>query len=761
MSLDEGLQGFLEESKDLLDEMEDLLLQLEDKSDDGEIINALFRVVHTLKGTSGMFGFDQVVTFTHGAESVMDSVRDGKIALDEVLLSILLKSRDHISALLDVALEISSELSPEAREQGVELSAQLDLYLTGSPAGATPASIDENTAATGDDISPDSSPQADGDTVENESWHISLRFGEDVLRNGMEPLSFIRYLNTIGTILSLETIDEQLPDPVAMDAESCYLGFEINFDTSADKAEIAAVFEFVEDDCTVNILPPHSHVSIYLKLLEDLPEGHYRIGDILTSTGILTHRELENILALQKERQSEIDSGDEAAADPVPFVGELAVSEGLIEAPLVDAAIKRQEECKVVRVSAAKLEELITLVGELVIAGANTHLLARESESNVLLDATEKLGGLVESIRDTSLSLRMVQIGDTFARFRRVVRENSRDLGKEIDLVISGGDTELDKVVVDKMGDPLMHLVRNSIDHGLETPEQRETAGKSPRGTISLNAFHDSGSIVIEISDDGRGLAKDKILAKAVEKGLVSEGQSLSDDEIYRLIFEAGFSTAESVTNLSGRGVGMDVVRQNIESLRGLIDIKSTLGEGTVISIRLPLTMAIIDGFLVQVGSGSYVIPLDMVDECVEYSEVAQDAYDGSQHINLRGEIMPYLRLGEVFTPRRNSDDIAPNLNQQPEVDGDTQDEVAEALEAVPGSREKSRENIVVARYGNKKAGLVVDDLLGEHQTVIKPLGRIFENVQGLSGATILGNGEVAMIVDVPNLVDRLSAIGV
>ena len=749
MSLDEGLQGFLEESKDLLDEMEDLLLQLEDKSNDSEIINALFRVVHTLKGTSGMFGFTDVVSFTHGAESVMDSVRDGDIALNEDLLSVLLKSRDHIAALLDVALEISSELSAEDRQQGSELSEQLGQYLNG-PATLAPEDAAgpaaENAVTANSEMGAASVPKLDGETVENESWHISLRFGPDVLRNGMEPLSFIRYLNTIGTIISLETIDEQLPEPASMDAESCYLGFEINFSTTADKAEITAVFEFVEDDCTVNILPPHSHVSNYLKLLEDLPEGHYRIGEILTSTGILTHRELENILALQGERQQQIDSGEEDVADPVPFVGELAVSEGLVEAPLVDAVIKRQEECKVVRVSAAKLEELITLVGELVISGANTHLLARESENNGLVDATEKLGGLVESIRDTSLSLRMVQIGDTFARFRRVVRENSRDLGKEIDLVISGGDTELDKVVVDKMGDPLMHLVRNSIDHGLETPEQREAAGKSARGTIRLNAFHDSGSIVIEISDDGRGLEKDKILAKAIEKGLVSDSHNLTDDEVYRLIFEAGFSTAESVTNLSGRGVGMDVVRQNIESLRGQIDIQSTVGVGTTISIRLPLTMAIIDGFLVQVGTGSYVIPLDMVDECVEYSEVAQDAYDGSQHINLRGEIMPYLRLGEVFTPRHKSK----------EVGGDE----AEA-EATLQDSDKPRENIVVARYGNKKAGLVVDDLLGEHQTVIKPLGRIFENVQGLSGATILGNGEVAMIVDVPNLVDKLSTIGV
>ncbi|MBQ0719103.1 MAG: chemotaxis protein CheA [Gammaproteobacteria bacterium] len=729
MSLDEGLQGFLVESKDLLDEMEDLLLQLEEKRGDSDIVNALFRVVHTLKGTSGMFGFEDVVTFTHGAESVMDGVRDGDISLDDTLLSVLLSSRDHISTLLDVALGITATISQEAMQQGATLTSSLLSYLKGGSVPTDLAVMEPDPVVSTASNRSTTTPISDDQRLENECWHISLRFGMDVLRNGMEPMSFIRYLNTIGQIVSLETIDELLPEPAKMDAESCYLGFEINFSSSADKAEITSVFEFVQDDCKVNILPPHSHASIYLQLLEDLPEGHYRIGEILTRTGILTQRELKNILAIQADRQDDVD----AEEGPVPFVGELAVSEGLVEAPVLDAAIKRQEECKVVRVSAEKLEELITLVGELVIAGANTHLLARESEQNTLIDATEKLGGLVEAIRDTSLSLRMVQIGDTFSRFRRVVRENSRELGKEIDLEISGGETELDKVVVDKMSDPLMHLVRNSIDHGLETPEEREGVGKPRRGKIKLNAFHDSGSIVIEIVDDGRGLSKDKIVTKALEKGLIKENHNLSDEEIYRLIFEAGFSTAESVTNLSGRGVGMDVVRQNIDSLRGLIDINSEAGSGTTISIRLPLTMAIIDGFLVQVGKGSYVVPLDMVDECVEYNEVAHEAYDGSQHINLRGEIMPYLHLGDVFRGQGEKS-------------------------AGVGGGEKARENIVVARYGNKKAGLVVDELLGEHQTVIKPLGRIFENIQGLSGATILGNGEVAMIIDVPNLVEKLAS---
>ena len=732
MSMDEILQVFAEESKELLEKMEDSLLQLEADPGNDDLVNELFRAVHTIKGSSGIFGFDNVVEFTHLVESVMGRIRDHEIDSTNTLLTLLLESRDHISSLVDLALNDNAELDAATVETGQSLIEQLNQYLSSDPVPEhhqPPQTGETDTAQILDD----------GSSVENKYWHISLRFGKDVLRNGMEPLSFIRYLETVGDIANLMTLDDNLPDIKDMDAESCYLGFEIDLYSEADKKEIESVFEFVQDDCVIHILPPHSLVSSYIELIEDLPEENYRIGEILVNSGALTDRELDEILDEQKKQQG--DNDDVADSKPQPF-GEVAVQQGVIEEPVVAAAVSKQQQVKeqkeqenqLVRVSAAKLEELINLVGELVISGANTHLLARQSGDSQLTDSTETLSGLVENIRDTALSLRMVQIGTTFNRFRRVVREVSRELGKEIDLVISGGDTELDKTVVDKIGDPLMHLIRNSIDHGIESPHDRQTAGKPVNGMVHLNAYHDSGSIVIEILDDGRGLSKEKILAKALEKQLINENQSLTDGEIYRLIFEPGFSTADQVSNLSGRGVGMDVVRRNIDALRGQVDIESNPGKGSKISIRLPLTLAIIDGFLVQVRNSSYVIPLDLVDECVEYDEVANESYQDSQHINLRGEILPYVRLGDVFNPKNS-------------VVGDN-------------GEKKTRENIVVARYAGQKAGLVVDELLGEHQTVIKPLGTVFQNVKGLSGATILGSGEVAMIVDVPRLVTQVSDTG-
>jgi two-component system chemotaxis sensor kinase CheA len=277
--------------------------------------------------------------------------------------------------------------------------------------------------------------------------------------------------------------------------------------------------------------------------------------------------------------------------------------------------------------------------------------------------------------------------------------------------------------VVEKIGDPLMHLVRNSMDHGIEKAELRAERGKPAQGTIFLNAYHDSGSVVIEVSDDGGGLNKDRILAKAIEKGLVSPNQQLSDPEIYKLIFAAGFSTADAITNISGRGVGMDVVRQNIESLRGTVSIDSEAGQGSTISIRLPLTLAIIDGFLVNVARSSFVIPLDMVVECVELDKTDRFAEDEHNYINLRGEVLPYIRLRELF-----------------DIEG----------------RSEHRENIVVIQYADVKAGIVVDELMGEFQTVIKPLGKIFSHVRGLGGSTILGSGEVALILDVPGLIEQV-----
>jgi two-component system chemotaxis sensor kinase CheA len=325
------------------------------------------------------------------------------------------------------------------------------------------------------------------------------------------------------------------------------------------------------------------------------------------------------------------------------------------------------------------------------------------------------------------MGLRMVQIGATFQRFQRVVRDVSRELKKDIELIIQGGETELDKAVVERIGDPLMHLVRNAMDHGIEPGEVRQANGKPAKARLSLNAYHDSGSIVIEVSDDGAGLNRDKILKKALERGLISENQNLSDQEIYQLIFAAGFSTADQLSNLSGRGVGMDVVRSNIEALRGTVELDSKPSAGTTVRIRLPLTLAIIDGFLIRASQAHFVIPLDMVVECLELSRQDRRSACERGYINLRGEILPLLWLTEVFDIERSA---------------------------------VRRENIVVVQANGRRAGIVVDALLGEAQTVIKPLGRLFSCLRGISGSTILGTGEVALIVDVAGLIQGVMERG-
>lgn len=359
-------------------------------------------------------------------------------------------------------------------------------------------------------------------------------------------------------------------------------------------------------------------------------------------------------------------------------------------------------------------------MGELVIAGAGANLRASKANDIALSEATSEVMRLVEEVRDSALQLRMVPIGTTFSRFQRVVRDVSIELGKDIMLEISGGDTEVDKSVVDKIGDPLMHLVRNSMDHGIESAAIRVARGKPAQGTLRLNAYHESGSIVIEVSDDGGGLNRDKILAKAIEKGLIADGTGLSDKEIYALIFEPGFSTADQVSNLSGRGVGMDVVKRNVTSLRGSIEIDSEPGIGATMRIRMPLTLAIIDGFLVGVGKSSFVIPLDQVVECVELPKECEE----QDYMDLRGEVLPFIRLRKMF-----------------EIDG----------------VEPRRQNVVVISSGANKTGLVVDRLMGEFQTVIKPLGKLFGHLQGIGGSTILGSGEVALILSVASMTQHYS----
>ena len=712
--MDEIYGVFAQESRENLTEMEAGLLRMEQGDREAETINGIFRAAHTIKGGSGVVELHHVEKFTHNLENLLDKLRNGEIEVSSDLITALLKGCDHLDALL-VRVEAGNlEPDPALEEAGAVVAAHLRTFVGGD---AAPAGADSKLAeTTAGEVHRDGSTLATSDC-----WHISVRFHEHVLTMGMDPLAFLRYLLSLGEIAHMTTLADGMPSAEHMNPESCYLGFEISLRSHATKEAIEDVFKFCRDDCDLRILPPNSRVDDYLHLIETLPEESMRLGEILVRSGALTQEELLQGLGAQSEGAKKVDAGESA-----PQLGEILIQQQSVQPEIVEAAAAKQKsiqekktaESRLIRVQADKLDQLIDLVGELVIAGASANLLAQRSGETVLAEATSVLSRLVESIRDSALQLRMVQIGETFNRFHRVARDVSKELGKDIELVISGGETELDKSVVEKIGDPLMHLVRNAMDHGIETAAARAAAGKPVKGRVELNAYHDSGSILIEVVDDGGGLNKDRIQAKAIEKGLIQPGQALSDQEIVNLIFEAGFSTMEKVTNLSGRGVGMDVVRKNITALRGTVDVKTEIGEGSRFTIRLPLTLAIIDGFLTGVGKSSYVIPLDMVVECIEL----RDTTENRDYLNLRGEVLPFVRLRDMFE--------------------------------IPGPQ-PARENIVVVQYGGQKAGIVVDQLLGEFQTVIKPLGTLFRNVRGIGGSTILGTGEVALILDVQALVSR------
>jgi len=731
MDLEGAIQTFAEEAHELLTAMEEGLLALDTDPANAEHLSTVFRAAHTIKGSGGLFGFDPVVDFTHRVESLLDHVRAGGRLLDDAGIALLLRCRDHIATLVEAAIH-NRPLTPETRAVDEDLRRGLAAWGGQTVTQSAPA---------GGPVTP---PRSEGPAPAggDYNWHISLRLAPGVLKSGIDPMGFLRYLRTIGCITHLTTLCDGIPEATAMDPELCYLGFEINYRSTASKAEIEEVFEFLSDDCFLRILPQYSKVNEYVALIDELPESSFRLGEILVASGAVTAAELAHCLARQKE------GGQSAArADGTPSaqaLGEVLVREGAADPAIVGAAIEKQQriradqggETRTLRVDAEKLDHLIDLVGELVIASDSiwmrsrrlcgeigTGTEARTEAGEDLIEASNGLARLVEEIRDGALKLRMVQIGATFQRFQRVARDVSREFGKEIALRISGAETELDKALVERLADPLLHLVRNSIDHGIETVAERLQTGKPPQGTLELNAFHDAGNIVIEVADDGRGLDPERILRKARERGLVPEGHILSEAEILDLVFEPGFSTADQISDLSGRGVGMDVVRRGIEALRGTVELTSKKDKGTLVRLRLPLTLAIISGFLVGLRGANYIIPLDLLVECLELTPDLRAMARAKGYVALRGEVLPCLWL-------------------------------ADCLGLVQSARQGSahgnaHENLVVVQTAGGKVCLVVDELHGELETVIKPLGRIFQSMQGIRGATLLGSGEVALILDV------------
>ena len=708
----EAMPAFISEAVEQTEAIESLLLELEQHPQDREMLDALFRCAHTVKGSAGIFGLGKVVEFTHHVETLLDQMRAGDIALTPDISTLLLQCNDQIKFLVATAADADAD-TEDMREERADLVVRLRALTESTPGPQAVAAAVQTTP---------SAPGGAAGTV----WTISARFGTEVFRNGMDPLSIARYLAGMGTVLRMHCGIDDVPALVNLDPEACHLSFRMELESAADRAQIVEAFSFVADDCELDISAPETPNQKLARAIEDIPQTP-RLGDMLVAVGAVSQEALSQVLLAQQQAPV-------ATPSERPKLGSLLESQAGVAPEVVEAALGKQqklreagssEEGRYIRVQADRLDAVINLLGELVIASAGATLRARAAHDAGLLESNLAMNTLIEEIRNGTLGLRMVPVGETFSRFRRVVRDTASSLGKDVHFEIQGGDAELDKSMVEKIADPLMHLVRNSLDHGLEPPQERMAAGKPATGRLVLSAQHETGAILIRIEDDGRGINRERVLQRAWNRGLVEQGVVPPDDAIHMLIFEPGFSTAEQITNLSGRGVGMDVVRRNIEALRGTLKLNSRPGQGLQVDIRLPLTLAIIDGFLVGVGSSKFVLPLESVVEVIECGDSAHRAdATGRYCVELRGAMLPVVRLRSLYD-----------------------------IEATAGERV----SVVVVQSTRGNYGIEVDHLLGQQQTVIKPLGRLFRTLRGISGSSILGSGEVALILDVGALGELVS----
>jgi len=683
---------FLAEADDLLAELEAGLLDLEARPDDADQVNRVFRALHTIKGSGAVFGFDHVAAFTHQVENAFQRVRDGEVSVSPALLEVTLVSLDHIRSLL------KGEEDPE-REAWIK-----DRLATLWPDGAetdatdTPPRTDTDTDTSG------SAPSAD----DLRTWHIRLTLAPDVMAFGTNCLRLLDELKALGTCITI-ALPDAIPPLAEMAPEACYMAWDIFLTTDQPRSAIDDIFLFVADGADIQVEPLEP---------EDIPR---RLGEILVDRGDISATTVASTLQRQRPLgELLVDSGELSSERVVSALVEQRTRAQTGGSVASGAAGGADGARRSIRVQAERLDSLMDLVGELVIAQARLTRLSDDADNPHLRDVAEDIERLSTDLRETTMGIRMVPIATLFGRFRRVVRDVSRDLGKSVDLTMEGEESELDKTVIERLNDPLVHLIRNCIDHGLETAEERIRLGKSPNGHLHLSAAHSGTQVLISVIDDGRGMNREAIRAKAEERGLLAPDAVLSDSELLAHVFHPGFSTAHEVNAVSGRGVGMDVVKRTIDSLRGTIEISSTPDQGTTVSLRLPLTLAIIDGLLVRVGRGHYVIPLSAVEECVELPATTRQEKDGCDFLNIRDTLVPFLWLRELFQA-----DTPPDPHQK----------------------------IVVAAAEGSRIGLVVDQVVGQHQTVIKSLGRVLAHVRDFSGATILGDGTVALIIDVPRLV--------
>jgi two-component system chemotaxis sensor kinase CheA len=663
-------QIFLTEAEELLVRIEEIALELDGGGNASDLINPLFRAFHTLKGSGSMFGFDTVAAFTHHVESALDQVREGRAPLSKELIELILRSKDHIKALLDAAQ--SNQTPPVAA--GAEIVVALNTLLPPVDS-ASPKGSPAEAPGTG-------KPLAPANPSPCQTFQIHFRPAPDMMSSGTNPIALLNELRELGDC-HVTANTSGVPALEQLQSDRCYFAWDVTLTTSRGLNAVKDVFMFVEDGSEIKIE------------------------------------------ATEVPAPAPAGGGSSPAGRSVPAAA--PESKPVAQAAAAVPSRKLSAKDSSVRVPSERLDRLVNLVGELVMNQSRLSQVAAAAKLPDLAASVEDLERLVDELRDNVLGIRMMPIGATFSRFKRLVHDLSAELAKEVDLVTEGEDTELDKTVLDQLGDPLVHLIRNSLDHGIELPAVRVGAGKPRRGIIRLAAAHVGSNVVITITDDGRGIDAAAVRAKAVEKGLVAADAKLSEREINELIFRPGFSTAEKITSVSGRGVGMDVVKRQFEALRGQIAVASRAGIGTTITLTLPLTLAIIDGLLVEIGRDQFIVPMSVVTENVELLRAERGSHNGRNAIAVRGDLVPYLRLRETF--------------------------------AITGA-DLDVEKIVIARHGDERVGLVVDRVVGSHQTVIQPLGKFYRNIDLVSGATIMGDGRVALILDLGGLIRHIGTNG-
>ncbi len=686
-------ESFFTESAEHVETMESGLLELEQRPQDLDLLNRIFRAAHSIKGNSGMFNFTAIGGLTHKMENVLDLLRNEKIPVTPHVIDVLLRALDGLKGLLEAA-------------QG---GSETDVIAIQSVEKELEACQIENQESRENQVG-SASPQPV--QSQRKSWRlITIDWIPlpELFQRGLDPGQIFKELHEMGMVKALQVRTNRIPSLEEMDPERCYLSWAIELETDVSVGQVESVFEFVQDGSELIITDCGSQKG----------EPYKRVGEILLEEGVVTPEQISESLAKQKP------------------LGQILVEEKKATPAQVSIALQKQQQIKKgesasIRVDTEKIDKLINLVGELVITQSMITDLGEKFTINQLPVLQERIVQLERNTRELQervMSIRMMPIGSAFHRFPRLVRDLSGKSGKQIQLVMSGEETELDKTLIEAIGDPLTHLVRNSADHGLEGPEERMANGKSERGTIRLHAYHDGGNICIAVEDDGRGLNREKIVRKAVERGIIADGSMMTDEEVNQLIFRAGFSTAEAITDVSGRGVGMDVVKRNIEGLGGTVTIESVAGQGSKLTLKLPLTLAIIDGMTVRVGEDNYIIPLITVTESIRPKpNDLQRIVGKGEVVNLRGEWVPMVRLYEAF-----------------HVNPDYTDPV-EAL-------------LVIVEAEGRRVALLVDELTGQQQVVIKTLEQNYRKVEAISGATILGDGQVALILDVPGLA-KLARIG-